>query len=73
MAPRGGGAEGCPERADLYSMQQWCPLAGEVQIFGAALFFQVMGVSASALIRHGANDSDTLECRRLWYGSRFIR
>jgi len=28
MAPRGGGAEGRPERADLYSMQRWCPLAG---------------------------------------------
>jgi hypothetical protein len=35
MAPRGGGAKGRPERADLYSMQQWCPLAGR-QLGGAS-------------------------------------
>jgi hypothetical protein len=61
MAPRGGGAEGRPERADLYSMQQWCPLAGRRKY--SALFFQVMDVSANESTPHHANDNDTHQLR----------
>ena len=46
------------------------PLTGRILGRETALLFQVMGVSASASTRHGANDNDTLHTRGLLRGRR---